>query len=276
MRSSFFPTSRAADLHEPKINLIKSETLSSGNEESNYLISEDSSECELLNMIPGGNCDQGDTILIPTEYCCPLCCEGSMVAVKQILMDTACSSKRPYIEDLDTGAEGMKHADISDNSSIEMFTYSHIQDNRSDCGFSYEDDSMEQNNDYDSNSNSIMMSFTSVKEEDDYSLEGTSGGDKGGDKREGTITTSSKQGNVNVKSERSADDNPVSCLVCGETVMNLNQCLVHALCAHADSETHSYQCSLCERCFCVDTDLTRHFMNIHQNVKVSVPLFAIK
>jgi hypothetical protein len=289
MRSAFFPANRTADLDDPKTNSIKSETLSSEDEESDYLISEDSSERELVDMILGGDCDQGDKIVMPANYCCPLCCEGSMVTMKQILKDTSCSSERPHIEDLDTGAdiEGMnqssvkKHADISDNSFLEMFTYPHIQYIKSDCGSSDEDDPVEQNSDSevddDSNSNSIMLSSTNVKEEDDYSIEGTTGsGDRGGDKREGIITVSSKQGNVNIKSERTEDDNPVSCLVCGETVINLNQCLVHALCAHADSETHSYQCSLCERCFSVDTDLTRHFMNVHQNIKVSFPLFTTK
>jgi hypothetical protein len=282
MRSDFFPVSRTADLHDFKINSIMSHTLSSEDEESDYLISEDSSEHELVDMILGDDCYEGDKVIMPTNYCCPLCCEGSMVTVKQIHKDTPCSSKRSLTDDLDTGAdiEGMnqlsvkKHTDTSDNSSLKMFTYPHIQYINNDYGSSYEDDPVEQSSnlevDGDSNSNSIMLSIASIKEEDNYNLEGaTTSDDRGGGKREGVITISAKQGHVNVKSERTEDNNPVSCFLCGETVINLNQCLVHALCAHADSETHSYQCSLCERCFSVDTDLTRHFMNIHQNIKVS-------
>jgi hypothetical protein len=287
IKSEFLSANKAGDQHDPKINSIKSETVSSEDEENNYLISEDSSELELVDMILGENYDQRDKITVPTNYCCPLCCEGNMVTIRQTCKDTMCSSKRPHTEDMDPRADTKrtnqlslkKRSDISDNSSLELFTYPDIQYIKADYG-SCEDEQLEHCSDSevyrDSDSNSFILSFTNVKEEDDNSLEGTAGsGDTLGDKKWKDIgTMNAKHRNVNVKSEKTENGNPVSCIVCGETMINLDQCLVHALCAHADGEAHSYPCALCEMCFSVDTDLTRHFMNIHQNIKVSFYLYT--
>ncbi|PNF22522.1 hypothetical protein B7P43_G13958 [Cryptotermes secundus] len=143
---------------------------------------------------------------------------------------------------------------------------------KGDYGSACEYGPMEQDSDPevngDTDSNSFVLSCTKVKEEDDNSMEGTAAkNNRECDERHGIVTINTKQGPLIVKSEKAEDDSPVSCLVCGGTVINLNQCLIHALRAHANSETRSYPCSLCEMSFSVDTDLTRHYMNIHQNIK---------
>jgi hypothetical protein len=282
MESVLFSASRSTDQHYCKINSIKSESLSSEDEESNCLISEDSSELELVDMILGDDYSQGDTrIAVPTNYSCPLCCEGSMVTVKQTLTGVLSASEKPYIEHTGTGADTkrtnhrsvQKRLNISGNSRLN--SWSSKGDNGSSCEYG----PMEHDNDPevngDSDSNSFVPSFTKVKEEDESSMEGTAAKDnRECDKRDGIVTINTKQGNLTVKSEKAEDYNPVSCLVCGGTVINLNQCLIHALRAHANSKTRSYPCSLCEMCFSVDTDLTRHFMNMHQNIKVRFSLYT--
>jgi hypothetical protein len=267
MKSVLFSASRSNYQHYCKINSIKSENLSSEGEENNYLISEDSSELELANMILGDDCSQGNgRIAVPANYSCPLCCEGSMVTIKQTLKDTFPASEKPLIEGMGSGADikrmnhviVKKHLDISSNSRLNS-QYS-------------KGDPVEQDGDPevgDSISNSFILSLSKVKEEDDNSNEGTAARDnREYDKRNGIMTINTEQGNLSVKSEKAEDDNPVSCLVCGGTLINLNQCLIHALRAHANNETRSYPCNLCEMCFSVDTDLTRHFLTIHQNIKV--------
>jgi hypothetical protein len=274
---SVFSASRSTYQHYCKINSIKSESLSS---EDNCLISEDSSELELVDMILGDDYCQGDTrIVVPANYSCPLCCEGSMVTVKQTLKDIFSASEKPSIADLDSGADTKrinhrsvkKCLNISDNSRLSS------QYSKGDYGSSCEYGPVEQDSNPevngDTDSNSFVLSCTKVKEEDDDSMERAAAKDnRECDKRDDIVTINTKEGNLIVKSEKVEDDNPVSCLVCGGTVINLNQCLIHALRAHANSETCSYPCSLCEMCFSVDTDLTRHYMNIHQNIKVRVSL----
>jgi hypothetical protein len=273
MKSVLLSPTKTTNQHGSKMNLIKLENLSSDDEESNYLISEDSSTLELVDMILGDDCDEGNKkIAFQTKYCCPLCCEGRMVTVTQTIRDT-CSSKRSRTEEVNTETDTerrdqmniKKHSDISDNSSAEMFTCSNVQFIRGDH-ISHGVDLMEQDRD----SNSFTWGLTKAENEDD-NLEGTIG--RGDRESEGVVVINTKQGNVDVKSEKTEDDNPVNCLMCGGALINLSQCLIHTLCTHANSETNFYPCSLCEMCFSTDTDLTRHFMNIHQNIKVGCSLY---
>lgn len=272
MKSVLFPASRSK--YQCKINSIRSESLSSEGEESNYLISEDSSEPELADMILGDDYSQGDRIAVPSMYSCPLCCEGSMVTIKQALTDTLPASEKQHIEDMGSGADTnrMNHLSVKNHLNISSNSRLNSHYSKGGHGSSCDYDPVEQDSGPevgDSNSNSFILSRTTVKEEDDNSIESTAARDnREYDNRDGIMTINSKQGNLIVKSEKAEDDNPVSCLVCGGTLTDLNKCLVHALSAHANSETHSYPCSLCEMCFSVDTDLTRHFLTIHQNVKV--------
>lgn len=273
MRSLLFSPTKTTNKHDSKMNLVKLENLSSGDEENNCLISEDSSELELVDMIFGDDCDGGNTeIAFQTKYCCPLCCEGHMVTMKQRSRDT-CSSKRLYTEEMDTEADTerrnqisiQKHSDISNNFGVEMFTCSNVQHIRGDY-VSHGDGPVQQDRD----SNSFTQGLAKVKN-DGENLEG--GVVRGDRESESIVGVNIKQGTVNVKSENTEDDNPVKCLVCGGTVIK-SRCLIHTLCTHANSETNFYPCSLCELCFSTDTDLTRHFMNVHQNIKVGSFLYA--
>jgi hypothetical protein len=274
MKSVLFSASRSKYQHYCKINFIKSKSLSSEGEERNYLISEDSSEPELADMILGDDYSQGDRIAVPSSYSCPLCCEGSMITIKQALKDTLPASEKPHTEDTGSAADTnrMNHLSIKKHLNISSNSRLNSQYSKGDHGSSSDYDPVEQDSDPegdDSNSNSFILSHTKVKEEDDNNIESTAAKDnREYDKRDGIMTINSNQGNLIIKSEKTEDDNPVSCLVCRGTLMNLNRCLVHALSAHANSETHSYPCSLCEMCFSVDTDLTRHFLTVHQNIKV--------
>lgn len=270
--SVLFSPAKTTNQYDPKMNLIELQNLLSDDEESNYLISEDSSELELVDMILGDDCAEGNKkIALQTKYCCPLCCEGRMVTVTRTIRDT-CSSKRPHNEEIDTETDTetrdqmsiKKHPNIPDSSSAEMFTYSNVQFIR---GGHISDgvDPVEQDRD----SNSFTQGLTKAENEDD-NLEWTIGrGDRESDSVAGINT---KQGNGDVKPEKTEDDNPVNCLMCGGTVINLSQCLIHTLCTHANSGTNFYPCSLCETCFSTDTDLARHFLNIHQNIKVGCSL----
>jgi hypothetical protein len=274
MKSVLLSPTKNTNQHDPKMNLIELENLSSDDEESNYVISEDSSELGLADMILGDDCNEGNKkIVFQTKYSCPLCCEGRMVAMKQTMRD-ACSSKRSCTEEMDTGTDTersyrmsiKKRSDISDHSSAEMFTCANVQFIRGDY-ISHGGDTMEKDRD----SNLLTQGMTKVKNKVD-NLEETMG--RGGRESEGIVGINSKEGNVDIKSEKTEGDCPVNCLVCGGAMINLSQCLIHTLCTHANSETNVYSCSLCKMSFSADTDLTRHFMNIHQNIKVGCSFYT--
>ncbi|XP_069686218.1 uncharacterized protein [Periplaneta americana] len=250
-----------------KTSFIKTESLSSEDDESSFVMSEDSSENELMDMILEESCD-GERVTVPTEYCCPLCCEGNMVTVNTSSVDSQLSnSSESLVLDNRTSSKTQneltvkKFPNISDISNLELFRYVNAEYLRPDCDSSYEN-LIDQGSESDSEVSSFI--FGEVKEEDESSREKIAGiSDKIDDK---SVSISDQI--VEVKLEK-LEDNTVNCFVCGETMSNLNQCLIHSLRFHADSESQSYPCGQCEMCFRVDTDMTRHFMTVHQNMKVA-------
>ncbi|KAJ9575708.1 hypothetical protein L9F63_007467 [Diploptera punctata] len=182
-------------------------------------------------------CDYNDKMTKNRDYSCPLCYEGIMLTVEQSEESFHCNKS----------SQNVKY-DNTKNDKLPIRSYNSVRCNEELTIF----DVLKEN---------INDTRISLHSQIGVNERGSDNGvsneyDEEEDLSENKIVQGETKGTA-------------QCKLCGINVKNLDECLVHALKTHGDSESNYFPCPQCGIKFLYDTDLNGHFTIYHQKMKLA-------